>query len=203
MSCSHCGKQGDAALRRCSRCKQASYCGADCQREAWRQHKELCAPPLPLADERASERLPALPEGDLGRLLESSSSSTSPLHTAAGDGSEADVRLLLDSGVDVAAKDGSEGTALHSAARGGRERVTRILLAAKADVVATDCFQSTPLHLATMCGHAGVVAILLAAGAVVDSKNSEADTALHIAAGEGNEELVKILLDAGADPVNP
>ena len=37
-SCSHCGKQG-TALKRCLRCKRASYCGVDCQKAGWRLHK--------------------------------------------------------------------------------------------------------------------------------------------------------------------
>jgi len=40
-SCSHCGTQR-AALKRCSRCKQASYCGAECQNAAWKGHKKRC-----------------------------------------------------------------------------------------------------------------------------------------------------------------
>jgi len=39
--CSNCGKQR-AALKRCSRCKQASYCGAECQNAAWKGHKKTC-----------------------------------------------------------------------------------------------------------------------------------------------------------------
>ena len=42
--CSHCGKEG--AARRCSVCKQASYCGAECQNAAWKKHKKTCEPPL-------------------------------------------------------------------------------------------------------------------------------------------------------------
>ena len=41
MSCSKCGKQR-AELKRCSRCKQASYCGAKCQNAAWKGHKKTC-----------------------------------------------------------------------------------------------------------------------------------------------------------------
>ena len=40
-SCSHCGTQR-AALKCCSRCKQASYCGAECQNAAWKGHKKTC-----------------------------------------------------------------------------------------------------------------------------------------------------------------
>ena len=40
-TCSHCGKTG-FGFKRCSRCKQASYCGAECQTVAWKGHKKLC-----------------------------------------------------------------------------------------------------------------------------------------------------------------
>jgi len=40
-SCTHCGKEG-VALKRCMRCKQASYCGAECQKSGWMLHKEIC-----------------------------------------------------------------------------------------------------------------------------------------------------------------
>jgi len=44
VCCSHCGKEG--GLKRCSRCKQVSYCGADCQKAAWKEHGPLCAPTI-------------------------------------------------------------------------------------------------------------------------------------------------------------
>ncbi|KAJ1479958.1 hypothetical protein T484DRAFT_1812368, partial [Baffinella frigidus] len=47
-TCSHCGKQG-TGFKRCSVCKNVSYCGAECQKAAWKKHKKLCAPPIPLA----------------------------------------------------------------------------------------------------------------------------------------------------------
>ena len=42
--CSHCGKQG-AALKPCSRCKEASYGGTERQKVGWKLHKQTCAPP--------------------------------------------------------------------------------------------------------------------------------------------------------------
>ena len=48
-SCAHCGKQG-AGFKRCSVCKQASYCGSECQNADWKRHKKRCAPPVPLQD---------------------------------------------------------------------------------------------------------------------------------------------------------
>ena len=48
-SCAHCGKQG-VGFKRCSRCKQTSYCGAECQNADWKRHKKKCAPPVSLQD---------------------------------------------------------------------------------------------------------------------------------------------------------
>ena len=39
--CAHCGRQ-ELALKRCSNCKQASYCGAECQMVGWKLHKKTC-----------------------------------------------------------------------------------------------------------------------------------------------------------------
>ncbi|KAJ1481591.1 hypothetical protein T484DRAFT_1625465 [Baffinella frigidus] len=42
-SCAHCGKQG-VSFKRLSRCNNGSYCGAECQRADWKQHKKTCVP---------------------------------------------------------------------------------------------------------------------------------------------------------------
>ena len=42
-SCDVCGvREGSAAIFRCSRCKQARYCSAQCQKKAWGVHKAVC-----------------------------------------------------------------------------------------------------------------------------------------------------------------
>jgi hypothetical protein len=48
-SCAHCGKNG-GGFKRCSICKEASYCGAACQHANWKRHKKTCKPPLSLSD---------------------------------------------------------------------------------------------------------------------------------------------------------
>ncbi len=39
--CIYCGTKSDEPLR-CSRCKRAYYCGAECQKKDWKGHKEAC-----------------------------------------------------------------------------------------------------------------------------------------------------------------
>jgi hypothetical protein len=48
-SCAHCGKTGKR-FKRCSACKEALYCGAECQHANWKRHKKTCKPPLSLYD---------------------------------------------------------------------------------------------------------------------------------------------------------
>ncbi|KAJ1474724.1 hypothetical protein T484DRAFT_1635053, partial [Baffinella frigidus] len=39
--CAHCGTK-EKELTRCARCKQTCYCGAECQKRAWKLHKNTC-----------------------------------------------------------------------------------------------------------------------------------------------------------------
>ena len=48
-SCAHCGKQG-VGFKHCSVCKQASYCGAECQKANWKGHKKTCSPLVTVND---------------------------------------------------------------------------------------------------------------------------------------------------------
>ncbi|KAJ9444989.1 hypothetical protein DIPPA_33326 [Diplonema papillatum] len=41
--CHHCGKSGRLML--CGRCKVATFCNQECQREAWTTHAKTCQPP--------------------------------------------------------------------------------------------------------------------------------------------------------------
>ena len=40
--CARCGIQSSDTLKRCSKCKMAYYCTAECQREDWKKHKIAC-----------------------------------------------------------------------------------------------------------------------------------------------------------------
>ena len=40
--CSFCGKQEPKKLRKCTRCGKAQYCGIECQKKHWKDHKKDC-----------------------------------------------------------------------------------------------------------------------------------------------------------------
>ncbi len=43
-SCANCGEQAEKLLR-CTRCKGVRYCGRECQKAHWSQHKQHCLAP--------------------------------------------------------------------------------------------------------------------------------------------------------------
>ena len=44
LFCGYC-EQACRRVLRCSKCKSVAYCGIDCQRKAWPNHKKRCVPP--------------------------------------------------------------------------------------------------------------------------------------------------------------
>ncbi|KAG8664727.1 uncharacterized protein FPOAC1_013507 [Fusarium poae] len=120
---------------------------------------------------------------------------------AARNGSEAMVKMLLDTGkVDHDAKDYIGWTPLSLAARNGSEAVVKMLLdTGKVDHDAKDYIGWTPLSLAARNGPEAVVKMLLDTGKVdVDAKDVEYDrTPLSWAAENGHEAVVKMLVDTG------
>ena len=76
-----------------------------------------------------------------------------PLHHAARAGDAAMVRLLLENGADLEARDPGGTTALHYAAYWGHPEVAQVLLAAGADPNALDRAGYTPLAWARERDH--------------------------------------------------
>ena len=115
-------------------------------------------------------------------------------------GYEAVVRLLLEQGADIKAKDKDGRTVLHMAAKDGHEGVVRLLLEKGADVEAKDKYEEwRALHMAADAGHKVIVQQLLEKGADVNAKDRLGRTALHIAAIWGQKVVVRLLLEKGAD----
>ncbi|KAJ6439188.1 NACHT domain-containing protein [Purpureocillium lavendulum] len=109
---------------------------------------------------------------------------------------QAVVKLLLEKGADVKAKDTDYGrTPLSWAAENGHEVTVRLLLDNGPDIEAQDNYGRTPLSLAAAKGHEGVVKLLLEKGADLEAKDTEyGRTPLSWAAKNGHEAVVKLLL---------
>ena len=121
-----------------------------------------------------------------------------PLMEAAVKGTVADIRALIQAGVDV--NEGRQGriTALHIAAETGNELVLAALIRAGGNVNAWLDDGSAPLHCAAVHGHVEVVEALICAGAKLDDVRDSTYTPLFLAAAEGHGAVVVALLNAGA-----
>ena len=121
---------------------------------------------------------------------------------AAGNGKTNIVKLLLDKGANIEAKNIYGSTALIIAAYNGHADVVTLLLAKGANIEAKDNDGNTALaNVALSFGREDVnmVKLLLEKGANIDAKNKNGETALMLAAMEGRAAVVKLLLDKGTD----
>ncbi|RYP60841.1 hypothetical protein DL770_009919 [Monosporascus sp. CRB-9-2] len=123
-----------------------------------------------------------------------------PLSWAAGEGHELVVRLLVEKGADIEAKDGYGRTPLSWAAGNGHEAVVRMLVEKGADIEAKDGYGQTPLSWAAGNGHEAVMGMLVEKGAAIEAKDKEhGRTPLWWAAEYGHEAVVRMLVEKGAD----
>ncbi|KAF6107465.1 ankyrin repeat domain 65 [Phyllostomus discolor] len=120
------------------------------------------------------------------------------LLVAAAAGRAAVLRLLLDCGARVDARDGAGATALSVAADLGRQQDMEVLLDHGADPRLRDKHGRAALHRAAARGHLPAVQLLAPRGAEVDAQDSLALTPLHHAARGGHVEVARHLLDSGA-----
>ena len=139
---------------------------------------------------------PASPAPNSRSAVEMPSGSPA-LHAAiAGEHSEL-VRILVEGGGDVDAKNNFGDPALHAAIAGDEREMARVLIEAGADVDTKDRFGDPALHQAIEKGDSELVRILVDAGANVNITNAFGDPALSRAVHEGNTEIVQILANAG------
>ncbi|KAH6959663.1 hypothetical protein BKA56DRAFT_457271, partial [Ilyonectria sp. MPI-CAGE-AT-0026] len=108
------------------------------------------------------------------------------------------VKLLLEKGAKIEAKDSSYGrTPLSWAAGNGHEATVKLLLEKGVDVEAKGKYGQTPLWQAVAKGHVATVNLLLEKGADVEAKDKYGQTPLSHAARMGYEATVKLLLEKG------
>jgi hypothetical protein len=133
----------------------------------------------------------------------------SRLLAAADECDIADLRALIDEGVDVNEREASSGaSALHNVLQTSPEdggdhgrtlEAARMLIEAGADIHAEDEDGETPLLTAAEWGNTEAVRLLLAKGAPADSANQGGKTPLFAACEEGHLDMAKLLHSAGAD----
>ena len=132
------------------------------------------------------------------KLLLNSSTHLTLLHVAAADNDHEQVKLLLEFGADVNAKNKDGWTPLHDAAAPNAVRVAQLLISHGADVNARGKNGRTPLHQAARGYAAEAARLLIDRGADVNATNKNGWTPLHDAAW-GAIAVARLLIDRGAD----
>ena len=97
-------------------------------------------------------------------------------HVVAAEDHTEMVKILLESGAKVNAKNGSGWTPLHVAAYMGHAESVKLLL--EGEVNAKDKDGETPLHRAAWPGHTNIAKLLIKAGANVNAKDKDGKTPL-------------------------
>ena len=132
------------------------------------------------------------------------------LHLAAFNGRIRDVRLLLDHGTNVNAKNdqGETPLCLVSSKYYPKEHdvdIARLFLEAGADVNALDKVYNTPLHHASFMGRVEIASVLLENGANLNVENDNSEMPLHLAprggyhSHEDGVSVARMLLKRGVD----
>ncbi|CAK9041932.1 unnamed protein product [Durusdinium trenchii] len=174
---------------------------------------EACCWPMTLVDveyDSADVELPFLSESDLeeadvstghdrGDAEGADSEGNTALMTAAMEGHESMVKLLLEHRADARAANHDGATALMAAALRGHESMTRRLLEHRADVGAANNDGATALLVAALRGHESIAKLLLEHGADAGAASNDGATALMTAALRGRESMAKLLLEHRAD----
>jgi beta-lactamase regulating signal transducer with metallopeptidase domain len=121
------------------------------------------------------------------------------LYQASRRGNLRVMTALIDSGADVNAALGGDGSPLIGAARSGRLSAVQLLLDRGADVNLGVGGDGNPLIMAAREGHVDVIRLLLARGARVDEVVDGDENALIQASASGQLEAAKLLVANGAD----
>ncbi|KAL8903148.1 MAG: hypothetical protein Q9207_004117 [Kuettlingeria erythrocarpa] len=116
---------------------------------------------------------------------------------AAAAGHVGIVKLFLDHGADIEARDHNSNTLLHRATAKNDHELIADLIRRGASVAVREGQDYTPLHFSAVGGNVDVVACLLAHGADINAQSKSGRTPLHCAAGHGQSNVMTVLLDQG------
>lgn len=119
--------------------------------------------------------------------------------SAADTGDVESIRLELDRGADVNARNRASESALMFASGRGHSLAVQVLLNHGADVNLQDKVCRTALQQACHYGHTAIVDMLLKNGANLNSDSFSRGTALQAATVKGHYSIVQLLLANGAD----
>ena len=131
-------------------------------------------------------------------FIEGQSWKLTPLIRASITGNVDVIKLLLEAGADVNAKDEWGDTALMATAGYGNVEAAKLLIRSGADVNATKPDLTTALMIAARQGELEIVEVLLGANADVNIGFGIGDTALSLAAWECEIAIMEALIKKGA-----
>ncbi|RYO92005.1 hypothetical protein DL764_008208 [Monosporascus ibericus] len=121
-----------------------------------------------------------------------------PLLWAAANGRLAVVRLLVEKGAQIEARNEKSYTPLIVAAEKGHEAVARLLIEKGAQVETKDKNGNTPLIFAAWNGCEAVARLLIEKGVQIEAKSDGGSSPLIFAAQAGYEDVTRLLIEKGA-----
>ncbi len=122
------------------------------------------------------------------------------LMNAATTGNTTKLKMLIENGINLNAKDSTGLTALMAASYSGNVEILELLLQADAPIDTKDSTGYTALMFSCNAGQLSCVRYLIENGANVHEVDKDGSTALMFCAQHGYNDIVKLLLDKGADP---
>ncbi len=110
------------------------------------------------------------------------------------------VRLAINFGAEVRAKDNNGWTPLHYASYYNHIEIAKLLIERGTDVNAKgNGGGRTPLHVASTYNSIKIVELLIERGADVEAKDNDGWTPLYYASSWNRIAMAELLIDAGAD----